>query len=177
MTNQVVVICEDQKMGSLARRFLKKRYSYTTHDIRMEQSPGANGSGEQWVREKYCEEIKALSSRKARSQEVALVVMTDADSKSVEERIATLLPQPKDSDPVLMIVPKRNIETWLVYLSGSNVDESQNYKHNESAREVTEHHVNALDRMCRSAPLREPAPPSLVRACSEMKKLPRASKS
>jgi hypothetical protein len=182
MTSQVVVICEDEKMWAFASRFLKKRYGYTTHDIRKEKSPYARGSAEQWVRKQYAIEISALTKRRTKSTQSALVVMTDADNLTVQARIDQLdqaLPVTRSLDaPVLMIIPKRNIETWLVYLSGDDVIEggdNSNYKHHSKASSVTNDQINVLVGLCVDQRFREPVPQSLQMACGQLNKLPRRS--
>jgi hypothetical protein len=68
--------------------------------------------------------------------ETALIVVTDADDLSVTERIAQLDGKlddqidriRPDTEDVARLVPKRNIETWILCLNDFPVDEETDYK-------------------------------------------------
>lgn len=173
MTVKVVLLCEDLQLATFMRRFLKRR-GWQAHEIREEIAPPGQGSGEQWVRERYPHELTAARAR----GKVVLVVGTDADTMSVEDRVASLdrqcqayqaLPR-KGHEPVIMVVPKRNIETWFAYLRGETVDEKTSYPRyaNESDCRTD---VGVLDEMCNAGKLRQPAPGSLQLACAEFDKI------
>ncbi|MEO5352623.1 MAG: hypothetical protein H7835_05350 [Magnetococcus sp. XQGC-1] len=115
MSVQVVLLCEDLQLATFMRRFLKLR-GWQGHAIREEIAPPGQGSAEQWVRERYPHELTAMRSRSGMS---ILAVGTDADIIPVADRIATLdlecraqgVAKRTAEDPVVMVVPKRNIET------------------------------------------------------------------
>ncbi len=136
---------------------------------------GGSQSGEQWVRTRYPRELKAIRGK----QRAYLIVVTDADTRSTEARRAQLesecerqqIPRRTDGDPVLVVVPRRNIETWLAYLGGTPVDEVTTYPRLYRARDCAAH-ANRLYVMCHDVQrLDEPAPPSLREACEEYRKL------
>jgi hypothetical protein len=175
MSVQVVLLCEDLQLATFIRRFLKKR-GWRAHDIREKIAPPGEGSAEQWVREQYPKELVARRTRQART---TLIVGTDADTLSVAERIATLNQEcqrqgvsPRTaSEPVIMVVPKRNIETWFAYIRGESPNEADAYPRYPNESDCR-NDVRTLDEMCRSGKLRDPAPPSLQAACSEYQKMP-----
>jgi hypothetical protein len=175
MSVRLILLCEDQQLACFARRFLKRR-GWNAHDIREEIAPAGEGSGEQWVRERFPDELMSIRKR----QGSALIVCTDADTGTVEERTATLyqictdkkIPVPTPQDAVAMIVPKRNIETWFAYLRGETINENDTYRRYTKEREC-QPDVNALDEMCLQSKLREPAPASLTAACQQAQKIPR----
>lgn len=69
--------------------------------------------------------------------------------------------------PVVVIVPRRNIETWFAYLDGSDVDEHRRYSKLAKVRDC-EKHAKELYIMCHERQsLRDPAPSSLREACDE----------
>lgn len=177
MSVRIVLLCEDLQLATFMRRFLKRR-GWQAHEIREEIAPPGQGSGEQWVRERYPHELTAIRTR----GNTALVVGTDADLLSVTERIASLdrqcqaqgVQQRTGQEPVIMVVPKRNIETWFAYLRGDAVNEGDVYPRyvNESdCRDDVRH----LDEMCRSQHLRASPPPSLLATCTEYNKMPTKS--
>jgi len=175
MSARIVLLCEDRQLATFMRRFLKKR-GWQPHDIREVIAPPGQGSGEQWVRERYPLELAAARSRGGLT---LLAVGTDADTLSVADRIATLdrecqaqgIPQRTPQEAVVMVVPKRNIETWFAYLRGESVNEEDVYPRYSNESDCRDD-VRALDEMCRGGKLRDPAPPSLQVACSEYQKMP-----
>jgi hypothetical protein len=126
-----VVLAEDQRHQSFVRRYLYK-LQFSPHDIRFEPLPSGRGCGEQWVRERYAKAVEAYRSRSART---ALVVAIDADTGSVDQRIRQLqdaltqahLPQRSANERVAHLIPKRNVETWILCLKGEKVDEDTDY--------------------------------------------------
>lgn len=173
MSVRIVLLCEDQQMATFMRRFLKRR-GWKPHDIRERIAPPGQGSGEQWVREQYPKELAAVRKKGA-----ILIVGTDADTLTVKQRIASLdkicrdvgIPPRGRDDKVIMVVPKRSIETWFAYLRGENVSEAPSYPRYPNESDCKED-VKALDEMCRQQKLRDPVPPSLSAACEEFRKMP-----
>lgn len=175
MSVRVVLLCEDMQLATFIRRFLKRR-GWQAHEIREEISPPGQGSGEQWVRESF---PKQLAAARARGRGTILVVGTDADTMSVAERIATLdracreenVPARSSAEPVLMVVPKRNIETWFAYLRGGETNEGDVYPRYPNESDCR-NDVIALDEMCRNRRLRAVEPPSLQATCAEFARMP-----
>ena len=173
---RIVLLCEDSQTDSFVRRFLKRRH-FTARDIATLPLPAGTGSGEQWVRERYPSELRAIRGR----QRAYLIVVTDADVQTTATRRARLneecvqenVPVRTDDDPVVVAVPRRNIETWLAYLDGNEVDETTNYPPLQRERECRRH-ARRLYEMCHEQQaLDEPAPPSLRETCEEYRKLQR----
>lgn len=173
---RITLLCEDSQTDSFVRRFLKHR-NFRSRDIRTLPLTRGAGSGEQWVRERYPVELRAIRA----VQNAYLIVVTDADSRPTQERRAQLeaeceregIPQRREDDRVLVIVPRRNIETWLAYLDGEDVDESCSYPRLRREGDCAAH-AGSLYRMCHETQRRrEPAPPSLLESCAEYRKLRR----
>ena len=172
----VTLLCEDSQIDAFVRRFLKHR-RFRPRDIRTLPLPAGRQSGEQWVRERYPFELRAI--REGRN--AYLIVVTDADSNSTETRRAQLeaecdrqrVLRRNDADPVLVIVPRRNIETWLAYLDGVDVDECKTYQKLRRRGDCATH-ARHLYTMCHETQrLREPVPDSLREACEEYHRLQR----
>jgi hypothetical protein len=156
---------------------LKKRH-VERWDIREIIAPAGQGCGEQWVREQYPRELQIIRKTKEN-----LIVCTDADYLSVSDRIKRLdtecvkanIPVRTSDDTAALIVPKRNIETWIEYLHGKEVDETTDYakpKHSADKGRC-EQATQMLDEYCQKlsqTPQRMPNPPfpdSLRQACRE----------
>lgn len=167
---KVVLLCEDSQQESFARRFLV-RAGWHPRALRVEKSPQGRGAGEKWVRDRFPEELESLRRRHVLA---LLVAMVDADRATVEERLGAFdqachragIRERGPDEPVALFVPRRNIETWLSYLSGKDIDEESVYPKLDRARECAEH-VRTLKAMCDAGTLRDPSPPSLQVACVE----------
>ena len=173
---QVVLLCEDTQHETFGRRFLK-RMGWSNHQLRVLKAPGGRGSAEQFVRERFPEELEEHRRRRSRVS-VALIVMLDGDDRGVHQRIAELddacrrrnIPCRDPVEHVLVFVPTWRIETWFAYLGGETVaEEKRDYPRLPRPRDC-QPHVDRLAAMCRSEELREPVPSSLAVACTEYRR-------
>jgi hypothetical protein len=130
--SQVIVLVEDDHQEMLVYRYLKKRGLRT----RIESSPSGKGSAESWVRKSFAKEVSAYRIRQAKAS-TALIVVIDADTHTVLDRLNQLDQalrdagkQPIDAgtEQIARLVPKRNVETWILCLTGQEVDEETDYK-------------------------------------------------
>jgi hypothetical protein len=120
----IVVLAEDERHQRFIRGYLEK-LNYPLHAIRNEPLPAGRGAGEQWVRERYAKAMQAYRDRAVRAQ-TALVVVIDADMNSVARRLQQM-EAPLAGERIARLVPKRNIETWILCLTGIAVDEETDY--------------------------------------------------
>ncbi len=170
---QLVLLCEDPQHDAFCRDFLYAE-GWTRHQIRMEKCPKGKQAAEQWVRERYPIEVRTLRAQPHIYR--ALVVVRDGDLAGVAARereldqalVAQGLAQRAPGEPILVVVPCRNIETWLAYLGGIPVDEVTKHPRLAHERECKPK-VAELKKMCDRGALRQPAPPSLERTCDEYK--------
>ena len=173
---EIILLCEDKQTNTFVRRFLQLRKFGRRHIHTLPLPDGAQ-SGEQWVRKSYPRELKAIRQ----TQGKLLIVVIDADKNTTERRHEQLrsecirqdIPPRSESDKVLHIIPRRNIETWFAYLGGADVDEDTQYPRLNHESDCAEH-ARRLYKMCQEEQrLREPAPPSLRDACDEYLRLQR----
>jgi hypothetical protein len=169
----IVLLCEDNQHEAFVRRFLKKMGSKNSRELRVQKSPTASGSAEQFVREMFPEELKAYRHRSTQAAS-ALVAVVDADVKTCSERIDEFrtecnnlgMPFRYGNEAVAIVIPKRNIETWIHYLNGERVNEDDEYP--KLAREGDcQPAVDHLVQLCRTRGLPSDAPNSLSLACDE----------
>lgn len=127
----VVMVVEDGLHKQLVNRYLKRR-GLRPHAIRMEISPSGDASA--WVRKRFAKEVCAYRSRQAQT---ALIVVIDADIGTVEARLRQLDQSLNDAhmkhlelekEQIARLIPKRNVETWILCLNGQTVDEETDYK-------------------------------------------------
>lgn len=175
---QLVILCEDRQHAAFARRFAYAN-GWDERQIEVITNPKGRGSGEQWVRERYASEVTKLRSASYVAR--ALIAVIDEDKGGAGHRDAQFAkaledagqPARKANDPILHIIPARNIETWLEYLNGEAIDELNSYPKLAQERDCRPM-VSTLKEMCDARRLREPAPPSLERACAEYRaRMPR----
>jgi hypothetical protein len=129
----VIVVLEDDRHKMLVSRYLKKR-GMGDREMRIERSPSGEGNAEGWVRKTFVKEVNRYRSRHAKT---ALIVVIDADTHTVLDRWEQLDRALEDAgkhrvdvghEQVARLVPKRNVETWILCLNGQAVDEETDYK-------------------------------------------------
>jgi hypothetical protein len=173
---QTVILCEDRQQECFVRRFLLER-GVNRWSVRLQQSPRAKGAADQWVRESFPKELRAYRS-KCNHLSNCLLAVVDADMQTVCERIKSFeaecekqnIPFRRDDERVALVVPKRNIETWLAYLRGETVDETTEYRRYENPSDC-QPDAGKLAKMCAGRRLEESPPESLKLACGEFQRL------
>jgi len=131
---KIVVLAEDLRQGNSVYHYLI-RCGQHQRSIVLRLAPRGQGSGEQYVRERYPIEV-AYYRHRSRLRSAALATVLDADTGSVEEHERELTSalaaageaEREDAEAISVLIPKRNIETWILCLSGEIVDETTNYR-------------------------------------------------
>lgn len=129
---QIIGLCEDSQHYTFFYRLLKS-LGFSRHQIRIEPAPD-NGAADQWVRNHYPDEVETYR-RKSSHMSFGLITVIDADENTVQRRYQQLsdelaeesLDQRGKQEEICILVPKREIETWIYALSGQNVDENTKY--------------------------------------------------
>jgi hypothetical protein len=129
----VVVLAEDSRHQAFVRHHLK-RLGFGSHDVRWEALPLGRGCGEQWVRTRYAGVVKELRRRDSKAK-TALVVVIDEDTGRGAGRVSQLAIALTESqqarrsseERIVHLIPKRNIETWVLCLVGRGVNEEDDY--------------------------------------------------
>ncbi len=175
---QTVILCEDRRHEVFVRRFLKQTGRADARTTTVRRSPKGRGCGAQFVLQHFPEEVQAYRS-KSHHLSLCLIVVIDADNLSVQDRVRRLeesLDAAGQSgrapdERIVIVVPKRNIETWIRYLGGADFDESTSYPKlaRESncmpgVRKLVELYPNSI---------RNDAPASLQCACVEAQRCSR----
>ena len=131
---QYFVLCEDAQMKSFILSFLGHQ-GISSRRVRVGKYPGGEGCGEAFVRREYPKEVQLLRRKSYNSN--VLIVCTDADNRSVKDKEKGLDAElsalysdwQRAKEPIIMWIPKREIETWLHFLRGEVVDESTEFRH------------------------------------------------
>jgi len=166
---KMVVLCEDSQHRVFIYRLLK---AFGLHRrLRMEVAQEGEGAADQWVREKYPDEV-AVCRRSTMA--VGLVTAIDADENSVRFRYRQLdkeldandLDQRRNDEQICLLVPKRNIETWIYALLGEEVNERDGYPKLEKESECQPAVEKLVDYLRHGVP--NDLIPSLKRGCREL---------
>lgn len=131
----IILLIEDVNQENLLRRYLQ-RLGHDNRSMRPLRLPSGQGSGEQFVRERYASEVRAIRVQLNRTK-ACLIAMVDADAGSIDDRRQQFEralrdagePNRKALEPILNLIPKRNVETWILSLNSISVDEASNYRH------------------------------------------------
>lgn len=124
----IIVVCEDQEHQNLVRRYLI-RVGHASRSIRFYLPQ--QGSGSQYVRQQFPRQIAACRSILGRGTRAFLILMTDADNLTVLLRERTLHDELVHAggapigptEPVVILIPKWQVETWIKCLLGIAMDE------------------------------------------------------
>ena len=177
--SQIIILCEDKQQDSFIRRFLKKAHGIQPHNLKVIPYPASGkGSGEQFVRNNYPNELKALRSRQHRAK-TTLIVAIDADKSETKDIVETLNSactekgiEPKnDQDNVAFVIPKRNIETWITWLSGTEVNENTPYEKLQKNESRCQPAVEKLYDLCKQNATQTDCPESIRAVCLEYRKV------
>jgi hypothetical protein len=103
--------------------------------------PDGHGSGKQWVRKRFADQVQICRRRNSRASTSMFAIM-DADELTVarclsdlnDELIASGQPRVDEHhDRIARLIPKWSIETWILFLVSDekarrSVSEGENYK-------------------------------------------------
>ena len=175
---RLIVLCEDRQQEVFVRAYLTS-LGFRYDQLEFKTNPKGKGSGEQFVREEYLKEVKAYRCKRHRLS-IGLIALIDADpAYSVEERIRqfdTVLENSdqkkrQDDESIAIIVPKRNIETWIHYLQGKAVNEDDEYAKFDKREAMCKDSVKKLAQQICPIGLPENAPQSMQQACDELRRV------
>ncbi len=171
----VIIVCEDTQQEVFIRYWLENK-GLNPRKLRVVKHSLGQGSGEQFVRDRYPIEVGEMRRVGThRPIGLSLAIMIDADTATVQDRHealnATLVqagqPLRESTEKIAILVPKRNIETWIHYLQGTDVNETDSYRKLNKPSDCKEdviHFVATRD----DSILKTSAPDSLKLALVEM---------
>ena len=179
-----IVLAEDAVQQNLVRRYLERCGHTVPFRLVPLPAKGPGGSGEKYVREQYPREVQACRSILGRRATALLVVIVDADMETTERRAAQLgdalqatgMRARGNDEPIVVLIPKRHVETWIRALLGKQADEVTNYTKAPYSTPLPNDIKNAaaeLHRWTRPGTGPGPtSPPSLTASLPEWRKIP-----
>lgn len=134
---ETIVLVEDTVTQNFVRRYLQRcwRDDYVSKKVHFKKSASAKGSAEHFVRANIADEVRSCRRRIRAGPSTMLIVVMDADSQSTQHERSMLrdelsrvnLQWPKSDEPIAILIPKRNLETWIRALLGNAADEETDY--------------------------------------------------
>lgn len=133
----VILLCEDNLTAALFRFYLI-RCGIHHRDIRFLVSPKGRGAGENYVIRQYPAQVDAYRLSKAK-KDTWLIVSIDADTGTVAGHLEQLNASLRQSgnqrlrdinienEAIARLVPRRNVETWILVLTGTTANEIDDY--------------------------------------------------
>ena len=133
---QYIVLCEDAQMKSFIMSFLLAE-RIPRGKMRFKAVPAGVGSGESFVIKNYPMEVMYL--QKNNFNRIVLVVCVDADRDNFDEKEQKLKKELSKHNetcgikrlerPIMLWVPRRQIENWIHYLRNEDTNEEKDYRH------------------------------------------------
>jgi hypothetical protein len=128
------LLCEDVEHFRLALAYMK-RVGINTDRVVNEHvaSRMQRGGNDAWVVREFARQLAACRTRATRAKTL-LVVLIDADNRTVGDRGNQLNAQLNDGeklsagDPLVLLIPRRHVETWICALLGQSVSEEDDCK-------------------------------------------------
>jgi hypothetical protein len=148
----MVLLCEDDPQEQIVRRYLERcglRTLPPTLRVR-NASREVYGGNVGWVLREFPKEMEACRNRHAAHAKTLLIVVVDADQGTVADRRAQL--EMKSSDPIVALIPKRHIETWIRAALGDAVNESDSYKNPAPTKAEIKSAADQIHGWARSVP-------------------------
>jgi hypothetical protein len=173
--SSVIVRCEDLQQRVFLYRYLIEK-GIGRRDVQVSHCPAGRGDAKQWVTDQHVVEVRALRGKPHFS--VALITMLDADDRSLADRkreldealVSSGQERRRPSERIAVLVPRRNIETWIHRLRGEAANESDSYPRYRGEESRCREAVDEFVRRC-PAHMVPDDPPSLRDGCEELTRL------
>jgi hypothetical protein len=176
-----IILAEDREQQNLVRRYLERCGHGAGLRLVALPAKGPGGSGEKYVRDQYPRQVQACRSALGRRTSALLVVIVDADGETTQRRAKQLADALRTAEmegchydePIVVLIPRRHVETWIRALLGIRVDEDKDYKNPKPTSGEIRGAAEALHRWTRlnNNPTISP-PASLTASLPEWKKIP-----
>lgn len=171
---KVVILVEDTAQRDLLHHFLRA-CGLSSRQTHFKVSPSSHGSAEQYVRDEFPREIRDL--RRRQWIDSMLIVMTDTGTVAARraELARALRPDPpvEPGEPIVLLIPKRNVETWIRYCMGRRVDETTDYSRRKPEPSAIRDAAQCLLAAARAQP-HPAAPDSLAQALPALRRIAHA---
>ena len=176
-----IILAEDAAQQNLVRRYLERCGHTPPFRLVALPASGPSGSGEKYVRDQYPLQVQACRSSLGRRATALLIVVIDADLETTQRRWLQLsdalkaagMNERRDEEPVVVLIPRRHVETWIRALLGDHVDEVTDYTWpTPTAKEIKDAATELYDWTRPGADPGPTSPASLTASIPEWRKIP-----
>jgi len=169
-------LCEDDPQERLVRFYMHQCGLKTNppYILPLNASREVHGGNVTWVIREFPRQLEACRKRHTTNANTLLIVVVDADHKEVEHRGAELVCDPpvKAGDPLVVLIPRRHIETWIRSALGITVDETSDYKKPDPTKSDVRSAASTIHGWARATPKPiSTCVPSLRMALPEWRKI------
>jgi len=173
---EVIILGEDDAHVGSIYRAVVDHLNVPWRKVRKRPTPGGRGDAKQFVLGQVPTEVQLL--RRGPPSAVLIIAM-DGDGNSPDERIEavsdTLANADMDginpSERVAVVVPCRNIETWLEFARCADVDEDTDYKGGRRAKWTGDDFAMVGRTLAQSPSPKDKPPGALARASASLKEM------
>lgn len=169
---RVRVWCEDDRHEQFARQLLAK-FGIERRSMQVNKAPKGEGAASAWVTKRYHDEVLPTYRRVQNHQAgLGFLVIVDGDDIGFQGRLSALKADERaPSDRIAILAPTWSVETWVLWLSGESVTESEKTKLRLSHSEFGERLKAGIAGWDHS---RDDELPAITNARTELAKLPRS---
>jgi hypothetical protein len=168
---RVRVWCEDGEHEAFAKQLLCDVFGVARRAIEVNKAPDGEGAASSWVMRRYHDEVVPLYRRTRHQAGFGFLVLVDGDNVGFAARLEALKADERASDDrIVLLAPTWSIETWILWLDGEIVKESESTKARLPSNEFRERLKGAVA-VWHSSQQRGDLP-SLANARIELKRLP-----
>ena len=176
-----IILADDREQQNLVYRYLERCGHGAGVWLEPLPAKGPGGSGEKFVRDQYPRQVQACRSSLGRRASALLIVIIDADMETTQHRATQLadalrtadMEGRNDDEPIVVLIPKRHVETWIRALLGGHVDEETDYKKPKPTPPEISEAAGAVYRWTRpNSNAGATFPPSLTDSLPEWQKIP-----
>lgn len=173
--SETILLCEDDLQEQLVRRYLRRcGFETSPPQLRVRNASRAvHGGNVGWVLREFPLELEACRKRHASRARTKLIVVVDADDLTVAQRLEDFRARgARSDDPLVSLVPRRHVETWIRAARGEPANEVDSYKSPRPSRSEVEEAAHAVYGWARGSPAPGPTcVDSLRQALPEFRKL------
>jgi hypothetical protein len=176
---QIVVLAEDKQQRAFVSRLLRG-LGYHPRRVRLLAPPADKSGGATFVLQTYPHEVREHRRKATFQKSLRLLVVIDADQGDVDKRLNELdarleaddQPKRAHDEGIAILVPDRNIETWIRWLRGQPVDDATEYpKHKGREKQCADAVKRLLELIHGGRDFLQGSPPSLIAAIHELDRL------
>lgn len=168
---RVRVWCEDGEHEAFAKQLLCDVFGVERRAIEVNKAPAGEGAASSWVVQRYHDEVVSTFRRSRHQAGLGFLILVDGDNVGCAARLDALKASERaPADRIVLLAPTWSVETWVLWLGGETVNESESAKERLPSDEFRKRLKEAVAHW--RSPQQRDDLPSLANARVELKRLP-----